>query len=140
MNKRKEKIEEYFQNTIKIGSIMNIKKEHLFDKYCLHKSQIIILYKLFKSENLTTSALAKALDISDSAITQLIDSLFKLKLIDRVQSDDDRRITYINLSAYGKDYFNKFKTEHLEYLDHWLSKLSDDELETLILLQNKLLN
>ncbi len=77
---------------------------------------------------LTMSQLSKELMVSNGNVTGVIDRLEKTGFARRVRAEHDRRVQYIELTAKGKNEFNKMASQHERWLADLLSELSLTEM------------
>ena len=71
---------------------------------------------------LTMSQLSKELMVSNGNVTGVIDRLEKIDFVRRVRAVRDRRIQYIELTAKGREEFDKMASQH----ERWLAELMSD--------------
>lgn len=84
------------------------------------------------------SDIAKQLSLSLSSITVIVDKLVKLNLVNRIRSEDDRRIVHGSLTAEGKKIY-QLQIDYLhEVLKKVLEPLTNQEQESLIQIIQKL--
>lgn len=65
-------------------------------------SQFLILQTLFEKEALRMNELASILGVSKANVTGLVDRMVRARLIERMRSDDDRRVVFVSLSPRGR--------------------------------------
>lgn len=81
---------------------------------------------------LRMSELADRLLLSRSGVTRLVDRLVAEGLVERVTCDDDRRGQWASLTDAGYARLRRATPTHLRGVaDHFLDRLTDDELATL---------
>ena len=83
------------------NAVYNYFKKRLSD-YDITPSQYALLQCLYAQDGLTPSQLAQALRLDTSSITGILGRLEKKALIERVYSQEDRRIVRIFLREEGK--------------------------------------
>ncbi|GED34845.1 MULTISPECIES: MarR family winged helix-turn-helix transcriptional regulator [Brevibacillus] len=94
--------------------------------------QFYILHQLDQKGKCTVGELAESMAVKPSAITAMIDRLDKHEFVVRDRDENDRRVVHIRLTASGIETLNQVKAHRLEILQHYLSHLSPEELESLI--------
>ena len=72
--------------------------------------------------------LGKLLSVSKPNVTTLVDKLVELSIVQRKFDDNDRRITYIELTEQGRDYFEKLLETLKAALSKSMKKFSQDDL------------
>jgi DNA-binding MarR family transcriptional regulator len=93
--------------------------------------QLGALRHLVKHGPLTMNDLAARMEISPSAATQLVDRLVQHGLAERAPDPDDRRALRVAASGSALAAVRAFEKERSEGLAALLAPLSDDELEVI---------
>ncbi len=91
-----------------------------------------VLSEISCNDRLTVNGLAKAMAIHQSTASNLLEKLEKSGLITRNRSTEDKRVVYLELTSQGNEILKKAPLPHKGILPDALSKLSQDNLETLI--------
>lgn len=78
------------------------------------------------------SAIAKALSVTVGTLTIAINSLVKKGYVNRVRSEEDRRVVLISLSLKGKKAFEHHKNFHEEMIQATLRDMEKEETEVLV--------
>lgn len=107
-------------------------------KHGLAPAQWGALKKLCRNDGLTISELSEKMFLKNSTMTTLIDRMERDGLVYRARTSEDRRVVRIFLTDKGTTLNNQlpdFDGEVEKILD---SKMSKEEIETLIVLLNKL--
>ncbi|HEX5513170.1 MAG TPA: MarR family transcriptional regulator [Gammaproteobacteria bacterium] len=89
------------------------------------------------SEGITTSALAQGLLASKGNITRLLDRMISDGLIERRPSSEDRRVSYVFLTAKGAEAFHRMAEDHEVWSEEIFGVLSATELEQLVSLLDR---
>lgn len=76
----------------------------------------------------TMTELGKLLSVSKPNVTTLVDKLVELSIVQRKFDDNDRRITYIELTEQGRDYFDKLKESLKAAISNTMQKFSKEDL------------
>lgn len=84
------------------------------------------------------SSVAKALDITTGTLTISVNSLVKKGLVDRVRSENDRRVVLVSLTELGREAFRRHEEFHKQMVDDITSELSEEEAYSLAVALNKL--
>ena len=93
--------------------------------------QFEILFLLQKEKVLCVSEIGDRLDIAKAQMTQLINKLAGLSLIERSANESDRRTVNIALSGQGSILIRDFERQARKAVLKTLSSLSEAELEKL---------
>jgi DNA-binding MarR family transcriptional regulator len=81
------------------------------------------------AKNMTS--VAKALDVTTGTLTIAVNSLVKKGYVDRVRSEQDRRVVLISLSEKGKGAYLHHRKFHDDMISAVVDELSADEQEVL---------
>lgn len=73
------------------------------------------------------TAVAKALGVTTGTLTISVNSLVKKGFVERVRSEEDRRVVLVSLSEKGKNAFKHHQKFHEEMIDAVLQRLTEDE-------------
>jgi DNA-binding MarR family transcriptional regulator len=108
-------------------SILPVKTK-FFTDLDLNRSQFEVMMFILRSENPTIKDIAKAFTITSSAATQLVEGLVHKGLVERRESEEDRRIVNVFLSKEGEAKCKTFKKLVFMQMTKKLTTLSDQEL------------
>lgn len=103
-------------------------------------NEFAVLQTLFIQSPLMASEIANELKVSSSHITAVTDRLVGKKYIQRVRSDSDRRIVYLEITEDGKEIASRMEKIKNEYLEKKFANLTDDDMEQMIASSTKLLD
>ncbi|MFP3155640.1 MarR family transcriptional regulator [Lachnospiraceae bacterium ZAX-1] len=78
------------------------------------------------------STVAKSLSVTVGTLTIAINSLVKKNYVNRVRSEEDRRVVLISLSKKGKHAFEHHKRFHNEMIKATLDGLDKEQTEILV--------
>jgi DNA-binding MarR family transcriptional regulator len=126
-----QKLTEVFQAT---------HKDHCFsfDGLALRRQEMMILFFINeKKGQASVKEIAKFLKVTSGAVTQFTDGLVEKGLVERKTGLIDRRQVNIKLMPNVKSDFGNFKNRYLESISESFSILSDNELQQLIKLLEK---
>lgn len=98
-------------------------------KHGLVRSHAFILHALMKGRELPMSELASKLHVTKQNITVLTDKLEKLGFVERVNSEKDRRVILIRLSAKGNDFVNGNIDELMNSFSGIFDQFNSEDLE-----------
>ena len=90
----------------------------------------VMLFKaIYRAENhqITMSELANILGVSAAAVSQMTAGFEKKGLLQRVHSNTDRRMVYIQIVPEAIDMFQKRMDTHVENVYHYLDYLGESD-------------
>jgi Transcriptional regulators len=73
------------------------------------------------------TAVAKALGVTTGTLTISVNSLVKRGFVERVRSEEDRRVVLVSLSGHGKRVYAHHQRFHEEMIEAIVSRLNDGE-------------
>lgn len=139
---------------------MTCKKNELYEAYhkllkldaALHKNetcqchaddftskQKYYLKIIDQNYRVTFSQLAQETRNSKPTITELISKFISMGCVYRERSPEDGRVYFIYLTQKGKSIARSEERSQIQLIEHIKSSLTDDELDQLITLLNKIL-
>ena len=77
------------------------------------------------------TAVARALGVTTGTLTISVNSLVKKGYVERVRSEEDRRVVLVSLTAKGKRAFEHHEKFHREMIRHVVEMLNEDEKRVL---------
>ena len=95
------------------------------------------IYAIGGLENPTFSDLAEKLNVSKPAVTVIVNKLIQQSIAYKQQSEEDKRIFYVNLTEKGREISNTCKRVHIKLEEYISEKLTSDEYQQLINLLSK---
>lgn len=101
--------------------------------------QMGLLFYLKTHGKVNGRNIARDLQLSPSAVTQLIDSLKDRGYIERQTSSDDRRVTFIGLTADGAAKLTIMENKNKQFFMEVTASLADQEIEAMIQAQQKII-
>lgn len=93
----------------------------------MHTIEAIGMYK-----KKTTSEVAKELSITVGTLTIAINRLVKKEYVERIRSEDDRRVVKLGLTKKGKLLFRVHQHFHREMVKGVLNNMTADEEQALL--------
>lgn len=87
---------------------------------------------------MTIGELCRKQLVSGGNMTVVVDNLGKLGLVERVRSENDRRVVLVRLTAKGKKLFDGIFGKHAEHITKLASVLTEQEQKELARLLKKL--
>ena len=106
-----------------------------------HIHVIDAIYTCKKNKELVcVSDISNALNITTPSVTKLIKELEKKDVVEKIECKEDKRITYLELTAYGKELYKVFVEEYHSKVAKVLNNISDEEAKTFIKVANEVYN
>ena len=121
------------------GGLMSQIAERRFAAEQVSFMQWMVLANLARFEHLTASALAAETCHDMGALTRIVDSLEGEGLVRRERSERDRRVVEITLTPEGRRQLQAGKRIVVELLNALVAPFSRQELESLIVLMQRLM-
>lgn len=100
-----------------------------FKNLTLNDMHVINAIGTEKAKNM--SSVAKSLSVTMGTLTIAVNGLVKKGYVERVRSEEDRRVVLISLSAKGRKAYARHEKFHRELIDAVASRLSKEEQEIL---------
>ncbi|ADL52583.1 MarR family winged helix-turn-helix transcriptional regulator [Clostridium cellulovorans] len=95
-------------------------------------TQGMMIHMVGKNNQMKVSELSEALGLSNSTVSGIIDRLEKQNILERIRSEEDRRVVYVKLHPEFKNSAcDNFKAQE-DFLDNILHKASEEELEKIV--------
>ncbi|HWJ03609.1 MAG TPA: MarR family transcriptional regulator [Verrucomicrobiae bacterium] len=97
----------------------------------LSAHQLYFLLYLEKRQTCTPSDIAQDFGITLGAVTGFVDRLYKLELISRTRSEEDRRLVLIELTDKGREFLQAFAKEREAKFARILACMGQDQVDRL---------
>jgi DNA-binding MarR family transcriptional regulator len=78
---------------------------------------------------LAASKLAARADLTPTTVTQMVDPMVEHGLVERLRSEEDRRVVFIRLTADGRELCERKRAAHEERWRELLTDVGADELD-----------
>lgn len=112
------------------GSVTNMLKKDMLT-YGMNPTEFAVLEVLFSLGKQPIQIIGKKVLLASSSITYVIDQLEKKGLVERVQCEDDRRVTLVSLTDEGQELMESIFPQHTRVIKQLFDELSDEELHEL---------
>lgn len=86
----------------------------------------------------TSVELADKLGLSKPSVTIMVNKLVEKGYVQKTRSHEDGRVFYLDLTETGKTIARAYHKAHYKVVEHIYSRLSREEIETLIALLTKI--
>lgn len=90
-----------------------------------------ILELLYHKGDQTTRSITDRILVAKSSTTYIIDCLISKGYVERIKTGDDRRVTYISLTAAGRDLISNYFPKHVQLVNQAFSDLEEEALQEL---------
>lgn len=94
-------------------------------------NDIHVIEAIGMGEKKNMSTVAKALHVTTGTLTISINSLVKKNYVERVRSEEDRRVVLVSLTEKGRRAFLHHKQFHEKMVDVIVEQLSEEEQHVL---------
>lgn len=100
-------------------------------RYGITPTEFNILSQLFHQGKTKTQKIGESVSISSGAITYMINKLVQKGYVEKEKDIKDKRITWLQLTELGTDFYSDIHPKHLKHLDEVFSDFTDSELKNL---------
>ena len=100
--------------------------------------QLYYIELINKHENISVSELAKMLDVKKSTISIAINQLINRDIVTKIQSTNDKRFYFLQLTPQGKDIMKIHMKVHKNAIKQIINILNQKEVENFIKIANKI--
>lgn len=132
------KIDKLISLSMQIGKFMMHQANVSFEERAATMLQAHVLSFLEKHPQAKSSEISHYLNASLSSTTQLIDRMYKAKLISRIGDPTDRRVIRHAITDEGKEKLKQLKEAKRNRMRKLFAKIDSRDLEDLIRIQEKI--
>lgn len=137
MSVRGERMKDYAGTEIAtlirgINAGINHQMREIFKDGPLTPPQMMIAFMLAKKKRLKVSEISKKMSLANSTVSSILDRLENQGYIERVRSDQDKRVVYVQATACLRELHDEHHRVITDFLEDLVSDVSEEEL-TLIL-------
>jgi len=101
-------------------------KEYPFEE-TMNKTHIKTLMTLLYCGPTPMSSISKKLNMEKGSFTPVAKKLQKMGLIEKIVSEEDRRVNLLSLTTEGSDYASDLRDKHHTFMTEQIEKLSTKE-------------
>lgn len=112
------------------------KKSYYFEDVSM--TQLIVLREIIKKDNIKVSDIAHRINVSVPAITNITDKLISQNFIERIRTEEDRRVVRLVPTEKGKDIINRFSEYHSDVMQKVFEGVSDEDIGRVIEVYKKI--
>lgn len=94
--------------------------------------QGMVIGTLSKLGQVKISDLSERLGLSNSTISGIVDRLEKQQFVERIRSEEDRRVVYVKLTSKFSEMHKGFHIKAEKNIENIMSKASPEELNKII--------
>ncbi len=107
-----------------------IKKD--IKSYGVSITEFTILEALYHKGDLTVNQICDAVLINSGSMTYVIDKLQQRGLLERITSEEDRRVIHVRITNQGKELMDDIFPQHEKVIEKVFKDVSPEELESVI--------
>jgi DNA-binding MarR family transcriptional regulator len=111
-------------------------RQHAFKHWMalsMSTSQVKTLFCIIENEKISSKKLADILEVTPANVTGIIDRLIEQGLVRRVESSQDRRVAFLEVTQAGNKLIENLEQHVVERSTGMLSGMSADDLDHLYL-------
>ena len=115
-----------------IGEITNLMRQNRiksFENIGITAPQSLVVAMLSRSEKMKLGDLSNKMNLSNSTVSGIVDRLEKRGIVERIRSEEDRRVTYIAATQSFNDSYGNLHKKMEEYMHNVMSKASDGDID-----------
>jgi DNA-binding MarR family transcriptional regulator len=100
--------------------------------------QLYYIELIDKHEGISVSEISKTLDLKKSTISIAVNQLIDLEIVDKIQSNTDKRFYFLKLTPKGKNIMKMHKQVHKNTIKKILKILNPEEVENFMNIVDKI--
>jgi len=136
---REKLLRNLIENFTQIFRDMHKEQKFPFGDLVLTRQQMMIMFFINeKKGGVSAKEIAEFLKVTAGAVTQFIDGLVKNGLVERAESNTDKRSMDIGLTKMAKEKFDHFKKDYMDKINQAFDELNNQELKQFIGLTEKI--
>jgi MarR family transcriptional regulator, organic hydroperoxide resistance regulator len=102
------------------------------DHEAITPPQFGLLYCLCHRGQTTMTTLSQEMHLTHGASTGMVDRLIKLKLVERMRSETDRRVVYVSITERGQELIERMRVRRHAILKNIIKSLTNEERKLFI--------
>ncbi|PJK18019.1 MarR family transcriptional regulator [Chryseomicrobium excrementi] len=118
--------------------VLHESTNQFFQDHGLNPTEFAVLELLYHKGRQALQKIGSKILLASGSITYVVDKLERRGFINRIASDEDRRVTYAEITAEGKAFMEELFPKHELQLVELMSVLTEAEKQTLTELLKKL--
>lgn len=100
--------------------------------------QLYYIELIDKNEGISVSELSKTLEVKKSTVSVAINQLIDLGIVTKIQSSDDKRFYFLQLTSKGNQIMEMHKQVHKNTIKKIIKILNHEEVENFVNIVNKI--
>lgn len=100
--------------------------------------QLYYIELIDKNEGISVSELSKTLDVKKSTVSVAINQLIDLEIVSKIQSSEDKRFYFLQLTPKGNEIMEMHKQVHKDTIRKILKLLDSEEVQNFVNIVNKI--
>ncbi|WP_407270261.1 MarR family winged helix-turn-helix transcriptional regulator [Radiobacillus sp. PE A8.2] len=115
-----------------INASLNHRWREAFKEYELTPPQMMIMFMLSEEEQLRISDISKKMSLANSTVSGIIDRLEKQGYVNRLRSEEDKRVVYIVPSVQVKELHESMRNMVTTFLGDLVDESSEAEKQQIV--------
>ncbi|KXG76594.1 putative HTH-type transcriptional regulator YusO [Thermotalea metallivorans] len=111
----------------KLIDIFKYKEEYQMETSGLHPQDMYVLERIYFKEKARVMDIAKTYHIPPSTLTGIMDRLYEKKYIERIRSQEDRRVVEIVVTDEGKKIVEQHIREDRSFVKNFFNTLEPEK-------------
>lgn len=133
-----EQAKQLLGSYLRVTQHMSRQFRNYFGQLDLTFPQALVLTILGEEGSMPISRLAQQTGSANSTVSGIVDRLEKMKLVERVRSEEDRRVIYVALTKEYRTKQKKMEPNVSAYLSKLLKGMPEEELFNICVALDKL--
>ncbi len=100
--------------------------------------QLYYIELIDKNDGISVSELSKTLDVKKSTVSVAINQLIDLEIVSKIQSSEDKRFYFLQLTPKGNKIMEMHKQVHKDTIRKILKLLNPEEVQNFVNIVNKI--
>ena len=136
---RQDILQQVIENIAMMYKLMGSSRDQFLASHGISKPQLEVL-TILSEKPLRIKCLASKLHVTSSAVTQIVNNLSVMGLLQRTASPTDNRSVVVCLSIYGQTRFRKIKQAYIERIEETLVNVDQCLLTDLQRITNQIMH
>jgi DNA-binding MarR family transcriptional regulator len=116
-----------------IQRLVKLLRREAYSEGQLSLTERSVMGALYGKEGMPPSTLAQLEKVTSQSMSQIVNHLYELELIEKAPSGEDKRMVFLSLTSKGRSYVEDNRQRKQEWLAHALhEKVSAAEKDVLI--------
>ncbi len=136
--KDKERLQTIIKHFFDVSTTCSLEVSEQLGMDKIQINQLHYLKLIDENANLTFSRMAEILNIKKPSVTEIVNKLIKLGCVEKIQSPDDGRIFFIELTRKGENIARSRSLSENRLIELIQQKLDPDEIDDFVRLIEKI--